>query len=304
MTEQVYASGRALWQAVAERARATARDSGRPPSEYVRRFVFSRFLARVFAEPDSPWVLKGGTAVLVRVHDARHSKDIDLMHSLGNLDDAVDALRAALTPDLGDHFRFVVLSVRDAGDTDQQPYVNGARVAIEAYCGNSKVDAFGVDLVTGSLMTTAPDVEPSNPPLTLPGIAAPLVRLYPVVDHVADKVCATETTYGNGRGSSRPRDLVDLVIFARTQRIDGTALHEAIRAERAIRHLPARTHFTVPGAWESTYPPLARQTPPSADLTTTAAAVRLVAGMLDPAMTADSIGQTWDPATAKWVPGT
>lgn len=60
----------------------------------------------------------------------------------------------------------------------------------------------------------------------------------------------------------------------------------------------------MPGAWESTYPPLARQTPPSADLSTTAAAVKLVAAMLDPPMTADSISQTWDPATATWVPGT
>lgn len=37
-----------------------------------------RFLARVFHAPEAPWVLKGGTAVLARVDDARTTKDVDL----------------------------------------------------------------------------------------------------------------------------------------------------------------------------------------------------------------------------------
>jgi len=59
----------------------------------LRRFVFDRFLARVFHDPNSPWVLKGGTAVLARVHDARTTKDVDLFHQLNNLDAALEALR-------------------------------------------------------------------------------------------------------------------------------------------------------------------------------------------------------------------
>ncbi|KGM13445.1 nucleotidyl transferase AbiEii/AbiGii toxin family protein [Cellulomonas bogoriensis] len=85
-----YASGVALWSAVIARAKATARATSVDSAALVRRFVFSRFLARVFHDPSSPWVLKGGTAVLARVHDARTTKDVDLLHRRGDLDDAED----------------------------------------------------------------------------------------------------------------------------------------------------------------------------------------------------------------------
>ncbi|KXX62428.1 hypothetical protein AZG88_29450 [Rhodococcus sp. LB1] len=44
-----------------------------------RRFVIARFLTRVFdADPDG-WILKGGIGMMVRLPQARYSKDIDLL---------------------------------------------------------------------------------------------------------------------------------------------------------------------------------------------------------------------------------
>jgi len=43
-----------------------------------------------FYEPNSPWVLKGGTAVLARVHHARTTKDVDLYHQASSLDAALE----------------------------------------------------------------------------------------------------------------------------------------------------------------------------------------------------------------------
>ncbi len=57
----------------------------------LEEFVNDRFLARVFHAPDAPWVLKGGTAVLARVDDARTTKDVDLLGELDDIDVALGA---------------------------------------------------------------------------------------------------------------------------------------------------------------------------------------------------------------------
>lgn len=295
-----YRDGVAMWRAISDRARAASKVTGRPTNELVRRFVYDRFLARVFADLGSPWVLKGGTAVLARVNDARHSKDVDLLRSLGNNDDALEALRWAVAVDLEDHFRFVVGTARPVGGAGQQPDVAGYRVQIDAYCGTRKCEAFGVDLVTGSLMTTEPESVRSSLPLELPGLQAPTVRAYPVVDHIADKLAATETVYADGARSSRPRDLVDLVVFARTQVVDGEKLHDAIVAERLHRRLPATQTFTVPPAWAKSYPPVAAKTPHCDGLHDLTAAVGLVAAFLEPAMGGTAAGRRWAPAEMQW----
>ncbi|WP_420853342.1 nucleotidyl transferase AbiEii/AbiGii toxin family protein [Ruania rhizosphaerae] len=93
------------------------------------------------------------------------------------------------------------------------------------------------------------------------------VTAHPVVDHIADKVAATESTYG-GHPSGRVRDLVDLVVIAQTHQIDGTALHAAIESERRHRELPYREAFVAPAGWARTYPREARRTVLCADYST------------------------------------
>jgi hypothetical protein len=256
----------------------------------------------VFVDPSAPWVLKGGTAVLARVVDARHSKDIDLLRSLGTIEEALGALREAAAVDLHDHFRFVIRGVRTVGGGGAQPGVTGYRVQVDAYCGTRLCESFGVDLVTGSLMTTDPEAVRPSTPIDLPDVPAPTVRAYPVVDHIADKLAATESRYADGARSTRPRDLVDLVVLARTQSVDGDDLRTAIVAERLHRSLPAVESFSVPPAWATTYPPLAARTPHCAGLHDVEAAARLVATFLEPAMSGSAAGRRWDPAGATWLP--
>jgi len=110
-----YRDSAAMWRALGDRAKTAAKVTGIPAQHLVRRFIYDRFLARVFADPTEPWVLKGGTAVLARVNDARHSKDIDLLRRLGDIDEALAALRAVCDVDLQDHFRFVTGAVRSVG---------------------------------------------------------------------------------------------------------------------------------------------------------------------------------------------
>jgi hypothetical protein len=62
------------------RLRAVAKERRRPVNELQREFLLQRFLARVFAKPDRPWILKGGTGLLIRMPGARHTQDIDLLY--------------------------------------------------------------------------------------------------------------------------------------------------------------------------------------------------------------------------------
>ena len=66
-------------RSLGDRLRTEAKHRGRPAGDLRREFVFQRFLGRVFAKPGSRWVLKGGTGLLVRIREARYSKDIDLV---------------------------------------------------------------------------------------------------------------------------------------------------------------------------------------------------------------------------------
>ena len=299
--ELPYRDGNALWAAVTARAKAESRATGVTPSSLVRRFVVDRFLARVFLHPENGWVLKGGNAVLTRVHDARTTKDIDLLAELGDLEAALANLRDVIAIDLNDHFRFVISTIRGGGGGDTPPGVDGYKVLVEAYCGVRRRDTFSVDLVTGSVMTTEPDMQ--SRPTLVPALLPTTVRLYPAVDHVADKLCATQSTYGaNGdQPSSRVRDLVDLVVFARTQQFDGAGLTKAITSEWTHRGLTGHPFFDPPQQWKRNYSAEANRVPACGDTLTFDSAVALVSAFLGPALNGTTHGRRWSPEQREWV---
>jgi len=158
-----------------------------------------------------------------------------------------------------------------------------------------------VDLVTGSLMTAEPEVM-TDTVLELRGLSSPPIRLHPLVDHVADKLCATQATYGTAgdRPSSRVRDLVDLVVFARSQDINGDSLIGAIRAEWVHRGLDGAPEFAPPADWDRLYPPLARKVRACEGLTAYAAAVEFIRRFLDPALDGSAAGLRWSSDSAGW----
>lgn len=57
----------------------------------------------------------------------------------------------------------------------------------------------------------------------------------------------------NERTSSREKGLVDLVVFATTQDIDGTALRVATVTEARRRRMEPFASFAVPSAWGAGY---------------------------------------------------
>jgi len=92
-----------MWTAITDRIKTVAPAA---VPQLQRQFLYDRLLARVFTHAPDAWVLKGGTALLARVRDARHSRDVDLNRTAGTLEEAVQELRAAAATDLKDHVRF------------------------------------------------------------------------------------------------------------------------------------------------------------------------------------------------------
>lgn len=217
--------------------KAAAADPSLDVNKWIQVEYFNRFLSRVFSEGDgSGWVLKGGTGILARVPSTRATRDIDLYRQGFTLQQAFDELIRLAVVVLGDHFRFEYVSHIHSIGTDTQPYTEGYRVTFNIFIGLRAKGSLHVDLAVGAGITG--DVTTADPATTLdlPRLVRHQYRLYPVVDQIADKVCATMATYGE-RTSSREKDLVDLVVFAATHDIDGTALRIAIATEGRRRQM-------------------------------------------------------------------
>lgn len=300
--EKSYSSSVAFYSAVTARAKKEAIERQVPAQRLIREFDFSRLLARVFTgDRAGRWVLKGGQAMLVRVPDPRTTKDIDLLHRRdpSDLDAAVDDLRAALASELDDFYRFEIVKVEEIQANIAQTGVQCRRVTVSVRCGAKPLSSIQIDVAADSCMTDAP-VNGSFPAVVVPSVRAPHVALYPVVDHIADKICATHAVYARGRPSSRERDMVDLVLFAVSHSVPGGRLRHAIAMEWTHRKLDGTPRFEPPSSWRGRYPKLARPVPALVDHTSFDVARALLADFLDPVFAGQADSCVWSPASKAW----
>lgn len=292
-----YASPAAVEAAIRQAARAAGGPSD--VDQRVRQAHFDRFLCRIFSQGDEcEWVLKGGTGMLARVPGARTTLDIDLFRSGYALDAVIADLRRLAEIDLEDHFRFVYVSHESVIAGEQQPYTDGVRVKFETYLGVKRLGELRVDLAIGKAITgTIETIGPGNR-LLLPRLVSYDYRLYPVVDQVADKVCATMATYASGP-SSREKDLVDLVIIANTQELAAHELHAAIDGERRRRLIEPFARFVAPERWGLAYTKLARNVPVCGREERIGDALALMERFIDPVLRGEAIG-SWHCSAREW----
>ncbi|WP_329266638.1 nucleotidyl transferase AbiEii/AbiGii toxin family protein [Streptomyces sp. NBC_01451] len=272
-----------------------------------RAFFFQRLAARVFvADPDG-WMIKGGQALLLRYStDARLSKDIDILRadSEASIEEAVQALKAAAAVDLGDHLTFVPTGLTMHGDEE-----GGANQAFIVQLGPRKSESIRVDLVVGRTPTAIPQVRRIEPAVPMPWPDDwPEVRLYPVVDHLADKICAMYEWHGT-IPSSRFRDLADLLLISQREVVDGVQARHALRTEAARRIARGKVRLELPDSfktphpsWRTGYPRAARDVSGLKDCATWEAAETAAAEFLPPLLGSEPIG-TWDPADRRWRDG-
>ncbi len=300
MNDQGYSTPSAVEAAIRDAARsAAASDPSITTSDRIAQEYFRRFLSRVFSdEGEDKWMLKGGTGILARVATARASKDIDLFHRGDSLEETLEELKRLSEVDLGDFFRFVYLG-HEVALGAQQAFAEGYQVGFEIYIGANKRGRLSVDLVINVVLTDEPTVAAPANALDIPKLRSHNYRLYPVVDQVADKICATLSLY-NGSPSSREWDLVDLVVLVSTEDMAAEKLSRALFVEAKARNLKLPERFSVPGSWGRRYAKDASAVPACSSYRTVDLAMELMADFIDPVLRGEVRKETWDCSRLQW----
>ncbi|WP_436493680.1 nucleotidyl transferase AbiEii/AbiGii toxin family protein [Actinokineospora sp. HUAS TT18] len=273
----------------------------------IERYLYDRLLARLATHDPGSWLVKGGQALLRRYPQARHTRDLDLLHlpsASADIDEATAILRAAADLDLGDHLSYLH---RDTGSITKGGHAR--RIRFTPHYGRTALNTISVDLVVGD----APFGQPTTRALRscVPGLDGgqwPDVQLYPIVDHIADKICAMYERHGaDAIPSSRYHDLVDLLLIVLSETIDGATMHIALHAEAARRvqrgnDLVLPSEFRVPnvGTWRAGYARDAKDVVGLEHQRTLDEAAGLAASFVTPLLAAIPPGR-WTPDHLRWV---
>jgi hypothetical protein len=125
-------------------------------------------------------------------------------------------------------------------------------------------------------------------------------RAYPLVDHVADKVCAIFELH-DGRPSTRYKDLVDLVAITERASVAAGAQMRALGKECLRRRLDLPPWFDAPdrNLWIPGYQAEARRTTGLSALRLDEA-LAVVRPFLDPLLDGSAAG-AWDHERREWL---
>lgn len=291
-----YATPAAFRRALVDRLKAVAAPNGPwPLADLHRQFAYDRLLHRLYLR-DGGWIIKGATAMLAREIAVRHTVDIDIYRAT-SLEQAERDLRDAAALDAGDWFEFEIGpgAVVTQGAT-------GTRFPVIARVGPTEWARFHVDLVGEAIqMTGAPDDVPPLTPVLVPGLERPGYRAYPIVDHIADKICAILDRYGTDRyPSTRFKDLIDLVRLISIASVTAQEQLRALTSEAGRRSITLPNRFVVPDRdlWGSGYAAEAHRaiglTAQSLD-----EALKLVSPYIDPLLENKATG-SWNPEERAW----
>lgn len=291
-----YATAAGFRQALDDRLKAQSEETGLALARFRKRVAFELFLRRLVAVAPNRWVLKGALALDFRFKGtSRPTKDMDL----GRTDDedaAIEDFAAAQELVLDDFFSFAVRRTDDLDDADD---FRAIRFHVTAELGGRVFDQFVVDVgFVDSISVAREEIETSNL-LSFAGIEPFRVPALSLPQHIAEKMHAYTRTYGqSGRASTRPKDLVDILLIANCEPIDAVALQEALErtfSERQQQLLPAALP-PPPEAWREPYAQLASEV---AVETILESAYALAAEFLDPILASRASG-TWNPRRNAW----
>jgi len=171
--------------------------------------------------------------------------------------------------DLGDYFELIVQRVELAQE-DKAAGGAGLRYSIRATLAGRVFEQVMVD-VGFAPSTIAPDIVEGLDLLDFAGIEPVRVPALPVTLHVAEKVHAYTRRYRpHDAPSSRPKDLVDLVLLATHESFSARALRGSLDEtflSRSTHPLPSALP-SPPPEWERPYTEMARQVGIASDMTT------------------------------------
>jgi hypothetical protein len=162
--------------------------------------------------------------------------------------------------------------------------------------------AFQVDIVADGIeMSAEPEPVPSLTSVSAIEQERVPWRAYPLVDHVADKVCAIVERH-DGRPSTRYKDLIDLVAIVERASVAAEPQLRALRNEARRRLLDLPPMFDAPdhNLWIPGYRAEARRATGLSALELTDA-LTVVRPFLDPLLDGSATG-AWCPEGRGWLP--
>jgi predicted nucleotidyltransferase component of viral defense system len=295
-----YTSAAAFRQALEERLKNEAASTGLGLARLRKRVAFELFLRRLLVVAPDRWVLKGALALNFRLAIAtRSTKDIDL----GRDDDeqaAIADITAAQQLALDDYFTFAATRTDELEDTDE---FSAVRFHVTAQLAGRTFEQFLVDIGFSEKISWTPDTIHTSHSLAFAGIEPLALPAIPIPQHLAEKVHAYTRTYGESkRPSTRPKDLIDILLIESSATIKADDLRHALQstfAERARQPLPTALP-PPPATWADPYKRLATTVEVESDLS---AALARAAAFLDPVLAGHAHGQ-WDTQRGEWVPTT
>ena len=274
-----YATAAAFRAAVEARLRERAKQLSAPTYVVRRQAALERLLARLSKVAPDRWAIKGGLALEARLGErARVSIDLDADHRYGAEAARSDLQRAAVE-DTGDHFGYSLVGSEELQDEGTSMAV---RYRLESHLAGRLFEPLQVDV------TVAPPDPWDAEPRWRSGLLAGLgldpfsIFLIPLERQVAEKLHAYTRTYRGG-GTTRARDLVDLLLIRQYDHVDGSRLREAVQRlflRRATHPVPERLP-APPSALAVPYRREARAVSTVAELEQ---AYQLLAQWLDPVL--------------------
>lgn len=293
-----YATADAFRAALDQRLKDHALATGTPLVRLRKTVAFDRLLARLVAVAPTRWVLKGALALDFRLGSGtRTTTDIDLGR-LDNEDAAVEDFLAAQALDLGDFFIFDVQ--RTTGLEPDGDFL-AVRYRVQAELGGRRFEQFPIDVAFSDPVSWSPERLLGTDLLAFAGIDRVELPVLPIEQHLAEKLHAYTRSYGRDAGpSTRPKDLVDVLLIARSSALDAAALGAALDETFAARNLQALPDAVPlpPADWSIPYGRLAASLGLPGELDN---GHRAAAAFFDPILAGDAAG-TWEPDAQAWRP--
>ena len=282
--------------------KAAAKTSPLDTNLAISGFYFHRLLCRVFSEKDHKFVLKGGLSVLARTVDARATRDIDLLALETELGTAVEELKRLASVNLDDFVAFQFDKVEPIKADDE--YRSGAKVWFTPTLGGKPLQPLSIDLVADEVDGLAPEVLKPADRLDIDGLPVFDYPIYRAECALADKLLAMLETH-NDRPSSRVKDLIDIVVYAKACEIDSAILAERVAKEAAARKVELPEAFAVPGSWldnyKTSYKKMAKQAKTDDVAPNLESAQELARKLYAPAFEEHRNHAKWNPSSMLWI---
>lgn len=300
-----YPTAAAFRRALEDRLNQRARAAGEPMVRLRKNVVFQRLLARLLVVSPDRWILKGALALDFRLSiregaRPRVTKDMDLVR-VGDIQAADTDFRSLPSLDLGDYFEFAVERI-DLAEEDKEAGGAGLRYRVRASLAARIFEQVPVD-VSFAPRTVRPEIVEGPDLLDFAGLPPARVPAIPTAVHVAEKVHAYTRRYGpGGAPSSRPKDLVDLVLLAAYEPFRAGELRAVLEetfTSRGTHPLPDELP-PPPAEWAKPYSAMAEQVGITPVLEDGYAQART---FLDLTLKGKvSGGARWEPTRQRWEP--